>query len=86
MTEATATGTRTRTETKEATALRELDVSTVGTTVVHALDGSRKLIVRVLDPVEDYLALLKQVFDFAALKAFLQRQKAFTVEIGRAHV
>ncbi len=40
--------------------------------------------VEVIDPVEDYLALLKEVFDFDLLREFIKRPD-FSVEFDAMH-
>ncbi|CAM9235872.1 unnamed protein product [Chrysoparadoxa australica] len=45
----------------------DIDLDVVGSTTVG------DMVVEVIDPVEDYVALLRSVFDFPKIKAFLQR-------------
>lgn len=45
----------------------------MGTTSVASDDGSRVVVVEVIDTTEDHLKLLKTIFDFAALKALFSR-------------
>eukprot|EP01045_Picozoa_sp_COSAG04_P009630 COSAG04_NODE_564_length_12565_cov_220.319028_9_plen_78_part_00 len=47
--------------------------------MTEAPDGSRSIVARVIDPVEDYLKLLRAVFDFDALKAFFAARTDFTM-------
>jgi len=49
----------------------DVDLSQTGVTTFD-VDGS-PFTVTIVDPVEDYLALLKEVFDFELLKSFLSR-------------
>lgn len=55
-------------------AMPDFDISTVGTTVVGGDgDGGASFTVEVIDSAEDYLGLLKKVFDFAAIRALIAR-------------
>eukprot|EP00897_Mesotaenium_endlicherianum_P010385 jgi/Mesen1/9375/ME000610S08691 len=54
-----------------AEGLPEVDVSTIGTTSVEGPDGPFD--VEVFDSADDYLGLMKSIFDFAAIKTLLAR-------------
>jgi len=58
--------------------IADIDLSKVGTTKFGDFE------VEVVDPVEDYLAVLKRVFDFAALKQFISR-KDFSLVFDAMH-
>ena len=47
------------------------DVSSVGTTEI-LFDGSKKITVEVIDSVEDYLQLMKEIFDFDIIRSWLK--------------
>jgi len=50
-----------------------IDLATTGTTTVKSADGSSEVTVEVIDTAEVHVALLKKVFDFAAIEALLNR-------------
>ncbi|DAZ94300.1 TPA: hypothetical protein N0F65_012069 [Lagenidium giganteum] len=50
-----------------------VDVSTVGKSTVVSDDGSRSVVIEVFDSTEDHVTLLKQIFDFNAIKKLLAR-------------
>ena len=79
VTDAIAAHTKTMTFTREASSLPPIDVTTLGPQLTEAPDGSRSIVARVIDPVEDYLKLLRTVFDFDALKAFFAARTDFTM-------
>jgi phosphoglucomutase len=45
-----------------------IDVSNVGFTVIKSADGLSSVTVEVIDSTKDHVALLKTIFDFAAIK------------------
>ncbi|CAI5742739.1 unnamed protein product [Peronospora destructor] len=50
-----------------------IDLATIGTTTIAADDGSRTITVEVFDSAEHHVALLKQIFDFHAIKKLVSR-------------
>jgi phosphoglucomutase len=50
-----------------------VDIQVVGNVVVKADDGSTEVNVEVIDSTECHVALLKSIFDFASIKALLDR-------------
>lgn len=50
-----------------------VDINTNGNVTVKAADGSTEANVEVIDSTEAHVALLKSIFDFAAIKALLDR-------------
>jgi len=50
-----------------------IDVDTIATTEVKSADGSRTVIVEVFDPTEDHVNVLRECFDFEALKTLVAR-------------
>ena len=50
-----------------------VDIQAVGNVVVKADDGSKEVNVEVIDSTECHVALLKSIFDFASIKALLDR-------------
>lgn len=60
----------------------DVDISKVGITKVD-VDGS-PFIVEIIDPVEDYLELMKKIFDFEKLRSLLhgtEQKKPFSILI-----
>ncbi|KAJ0396037.1 hypothetical protein P43SY_008311 [Pythium insidiosum] len=51
----------------------DVDTTKVGKTTVAADDGSRSVVIEVFDAAEDHVALLKKIFDFAAIKKLMAR-------------
>jgi len=54
-------------------AFPEVDLSTLGAHAVPVGAAGARMVVEVIDPVEDYAALLGKVFDMPALRAFVAR-------------
>eukprot|EP00644_Phytophthora_capsici_P019296 jgi/Phyca11/537797/estExt2_fgenesh1_pg.C_PHYCAscaffold_1580002 len=50
-----------------------IDVGTIGTTTVDSDDGSRTITIEVFDAAEHHVDLLKQIFDFHAIKKLVSR-------------
>lgn len=50
-----------------------IDISTAGKTTITSDDSSRTVLIEVFDSTEDHVALLKQIFDFNAIKGLLSR-------------
>jgi len=48
----------------------EVDISKVGVTTVHIANGV-DFVIDVVDPVQDYSAMLKSIFDFKAISSYL---------------
>ncbi|KAK7200197.1 phosphoglucomutase [Novymonas esmeraldas] len=65
---------------KMATALPEVDIDTIGS---HTFDAYN-FQVEVVDSLADYVAYMQEVFDFAAIKALVQRPD-FTVHLDSLH-
>lgn len=65
--------TRTIKNVKICDSFPDIDVSAVGSTVVKSTDGSQSVVVDVISSTEHHVALLKTIFDFAALRALVQR-------------
>jgi phosphoglucomutase len=55
-----------------------INISNVGSTVIKSADGLSSVTVEVIDSTKDHVALLKTIFDFAAIKKLLDRDD-FTV-------
>ncbi|KAG4082976.1 hypothetical protein H8356DRAFT_968804 [Neocallimastix lanati (nom. inval.)] len=53
----------------------EIDLSTIGTKTY----GDGALTVEIVDPVEDYVVLMKEIFDFDMIKDFFSKNKDFKV-------
>jgi phosphoglucomutase len=51
----------------------EVDTSTIGSTTIESEDGSRKVVIDIIDSPEDHVALLKEIFDFEAIKKLVHR-------------
>lgn len=64
--------------------LPEIDLSTPGTSAFEV--GGSSFAVEVIDPTEDYVALLRQVFDMGAIKALLARPDMSFLMDGMAGV
>jgi phosphoglucomutase len=79
LTDAIFAHTKTMTYTREAASFKTIDTSKVGPQLYAAPDGSRDVAVHIIDPVDDYLALLKTVFDFDGLKKFFAVHEDFTM-------
>jgi phosphoglucomutase len=76
LTNAIYEGTKIISEYKLIDGLPEVDISATGshTFMVQHADGRfGQFTVEVIDPIEDYLKLVKQIFDFGAIKALLHR-------------
>jgi len=65
--------TTTITSYKIATGFPDIDITKLGSHHVTSRDGSRSAVVDVIDTTKDHVALLKTVFDFDALRAFVHR-------------
>lgn len=50
-----------------------IDLSVKGTTTIKADDGSKEVVVEVIDTTQTHVDLLKTIFDFAAIKQLLDR-------------
>lgn len=50
-----------------------VDISQIGSQTVGPLE------IEVIDPTEDYVALMKEIFDFPLIKAFISRSEGFQV-------
>jgi phosphoglucomutase len=51
-----------------------VDLSKIGS-YSFTIDGSRQFVVEVIDSVTDYLQLMKEIFDFEAIKKLLSGDK-----------
>lgn len=49
-----------------------VDTSRIGSTTYVAEDGGSKTVVEVIDPVEDYVAMVKSAFDFGSIREFIK--------------
>jgi len=61
-----------------------IDISLAGSTTITSDDGSLDVTVEVIESTEDHVALLKTIFDFKAIKAFLDRDD-FTMVYDSMH-
>jgi phosphoglucomutase len=50
------------------------------------VDGGRQFVVEVIDPVADYLALMKEIFDFSSIKTLVTSEhKPFRLLLNSMH-
>lgn len=59
--------------------LPEIDLTTIGTKTYGSLE------VEIIDPVEDYLVMLREIFDFDLIRSFLQKHPDFKVLFDGLH-
>ncbi|KAJ3298904.1 Phosphoglucomutase-2 [Borealophlyctis nickersoniae] len=59
--------------------LPEIDLSKIGSQKFDDFE------VEVIDPVDDYVALMKEIYDFASIKNFLQSRPSFKVLVDSMH-
>eukprot|EP00548_Thalassiothrix_antarctica_P002660 CAMPEP_0194130122 /NCGR_PEP_ID=MMETSP0152-20130528/1242_1 /TAXON_ID=1049557 /ORGANISM="Thalassiothrix antarctica, Strain L6-D1" /LENGTH=1045 /DNA_ID=CAMNT_0038824543 /DNA_START=102 /DNA_END=3239 /DNA_ORIENTATION=- len=62
----------------------EIDINKPGLTTITGSDNSKEVNIEVISSVEDHVALLKTIFDFAAIKALLDRPD-FTMVYDSMH-
>eukprot|EP00640_Fibrocapsa_japonica_P000745 CAMPEP_0113934004 /NCGR_PEP_ID=MMETSP1339-20121228/1341_1 /TAXON_ID=94617 /ORGANISM="Fibrocapsa japonica" /LENGTH=611 /DNA_ID=CAMNT_0000935605 /DNA_START=72 /DNA_END=1907 /DNA_ORIENTATION=+ /assembly_acc=CAM_ASM_000762 len=74
LTNAIFEGTKTISAYKLCSAFPAIDITTVGSNRVVSEDGSKAVIVDVIDATAGHIELLKTVFDMAAIKALLSRR------------
>jgi phosphoglucomutase len=65
--------TKSITEIRSAEDFPSIDISTIGTQTISSADGSRSVVVEVFDCTEDHISVLKQCFDFDAIKGLFKR-------------
>ena len=61
-----------------------VDIATTGNVTVKAADGSTEANIEIIDSTEAHVALLKSIFDFASIKALLDRDD-FTMVYDTMH-
>lgn len=79
VTDAIALHTQALTFTRQAKDYPAIDTSKVGPHYHVSPDGSRSIAIHIIDPADDYVALLKKVFDFKSLKKFFAAHEDFSM-------
>lgn len=51
----------------------DIDLSVLGTSVIRASDDSRSVTIEIFDAAEDHVKLLKEIFDFPAIRQLISR-------------
>ncbi|KAI8050980.1 hypothetical protein BDF22DRAFT_694254 [Syncephalis plumigaleata] len=71
--------------TKKITEYKTVEIPPADLSTIRVMDVCNKLSVEIVDPVDDYVTLMKSIFDFDSIRAFIARSKSFTLLFDGMH-